>query len=67
VVNVLRHGNYMATDYIPVNVPLPLLKEVDKVVANQSNGFRSRNEFCVHSIREILKEYRNNYQPKEGK
>jgi len=51
------------TEYGNVKIPMGLLLEVDKIVSTERNGFRSRNEFCVHAIREILKEYRNNYQP----
>ncbi len=55
------------TEYGNVKVPTGLLLEADKIVSIDKNGFRSRNEFCVHAIRETLKEYRNNYQSKKGK
>jgi len=53
----------MATDYVPVNMPIPLLKKVDKIVENQSNGYRSRNEFCVDAVRRLSLKFINNYQP----
>jgi len=38
-------------EYVTVKVPKGLIEEVDKIVMNKSRGFRSRSEFCIHSIR----------------
>ena len=38
-------------DYVTIKVPKGLIGEVDKIVNDESRGFRSRNEFCIHAIR----------------
>lgn len=48
------------TEYGNIKVPLGLLSEVDKIVEKEKNGYRSRNEFCVDAIRQILRNLRGN-------
>lgn len=53
----------MANDeigYTTIRLPDFLINQIDKVVSDKGNGFRSRNEFCVDAIRRILRKYRNN-------
>ena len=37
-------------EYVTIQIPKGLAEEVDKIVADKSKGFRSRNEFCVNAI-----------------
>jgi len=48
------------TRYVTVNLPIPLAEEVDKIVKDERNGFRSRNEFVVDAVRKHLIYYKNN-------
>ena len=56
--------------YNNVTFTVGLLDEVDAIVANQANGYRSRNEFCVDAVRRLVLNYKNgnkNYQPENEK
>ena len=48
------------TIYGNIKVPIGLLEEVDKIIDEQSNGYRSRNEFCVDAVRRVLREFKDN-------
>ena len=43
-----------------------LLKEVDEIVENQANGYRSRNEFCVDAIRSLVRKTKNKNGGEDG-
>lgn len=44
-----------AAEYMPVKIPMSLLKEIDKVLGKA--GYRSRSEFVKEAIRALLREY----------
>ena len=46
--------------YVSFQLPIPLAKQVDKLVKNEKHGYRSRNEFCVEAIRTQLRNFLNN-------
>ena len=48
------------TRYVNVNLPIPLAQQIDKIINNPVNGYRSRNEFCIEAIRIKIKEYKEN-------
>lgn len=53
--------------YTTVRLPDFLIERIDIIVKNKNHGFRSRNEFCVYAVREILKKYNgSNNQSKGG-
>jgi len=56
--------------YVTVQMPIPLMKEVDAIVTDGSHGYRSRNEFCVDAVRTLARDFKNNtnqnYQPPES-
>lgn len=53
----------MEKKYTTIRLPDFLIEQIDKIVKNKTYGYRSRNEFCVYAIREILK----NFRGEEGK
>ncbi len=40
--------------YVNVPLPKPIIKKIDKIVADQENDFRSRPDFILHHIRIAL-------------
>lgn len=46
--------------YTTVRLPDFLIDQIDDVVRDKINGFRSRNEFCVDAVRRALKDFKNN-------
>jgi len=55
------------TRYVNLNLPIPLAKEVDKIIGNPINGYRSRNEFCMEAIRTKIREYNSGGVDDKGK
>lgn len=49
--------------YVTVQMPVPLMEMVDKIVENRSNGYRSRNEFCVDSVRKWVRKFKKQSTP----
>lgn len=46
------------TRYVTLNLPIPLAKEVDKIIEQKKEGYRSRNEFCMEAIRKHVASFR---------
>ncbi len=42
--------------YVNVPLPKPIIDLVDKIISDESKGFRSRPDFILHHIRIALKE-----------
>lgn len=51
-----------APGYVNISIPEKLAELIDEIVANRTNGYRSRNEACVDAIRRFTR----NYQPTGG-
>lgn len=51
----------MKDEYVTIQLPKGLAEEVDKIVADKSKGFRSRNEFCVNAIRKEVEMQKKGY------
>jgi len=49
-----------APGYVNISVPEKLTEQIDTIVANQTNGYRSRNEACVDAIRRFVRNFKNN-------
>lgn len=49
-----------APGYMNISVPKKLVEQIDTIVANQTNGYRSRNEACVDAIRRFVRNFKNN-------
>lgn len=46
------------TEYGNIKIPMGTLEQIDEIVANQSNGYRSRNEACVDAIRRFVRKFK---------
>jgi len=46
-----------APGYVNISVPEKLAEQIDNIVANQINGYRSRNEACVDAIRRFIRKF----------
>ena len=53
--------NIVSNNYVTIKIPKGLAEEVDKIVADKSKGFRSRNEFCVNAIRKEVEMQKKGY------
>lgn len=50
------------TKYMAVTIPVDLLSEVDKIVADEKHGFTSRAGFVKQAIYNLLKEFQPLYE-----
>jgi len=41
--------------YVTVNLPVSLAEQIDMIISEKKQGYRSRNEFCLEAIRKHLR------------